>query len=187
MSEYSNTQINTALLFKDLWAVLYQSKNHKSKENSSLYLNGWVDVLSSGVGGFSSNYHDELKHIQDNSSYQWSNGRAMFSRSEQSIKRVSRASSVQQEKKDRWVWAHPYLAATCIELYGCEEGVKDHVARLDVDWWLPLSHRAKIPGRVDEPPEGRHCSKRENKGLFFSRSKHVHWQRADWRSHDWCL
>lgn len=58
----------------------------------------------------------------------------MSPRGEQSIQKVSRASSVQPEKKDGWAWARPYLAATGIELYGREEGVKDHVARLDVDW-----------------------------------------------------
>lgn len=81
----------------------------------------------------------------------------MGTESEESLYRPAR-------EKDRRTLARPYLAAACVELYGCEEGVEDHVARLDVDRGLPLPHRAKVPGRVDEPPEGRHCHERENKG-----------------------
>lgn len=71
-----------------------------------------------------------------------------------------------------------YLASTRVQLYGREERVKDHVAGLDVDWRLPLPHRAQVPGRVDQPPERWHCNTKDSEG--DQKGEHVH--RRD-RSH----
>lgn len=73
--------------------------------------------------------------------------------------RKPESSPIQQERQVKKCFS--YLVTAGVEFYGQEEGIEDHVTRLDVDRGLSLAHRAQVPGGVHQAPEGRHCNTKE--------------------------
>lgn len=56
-----------------------------------------------------------------------------------------------------------HLPAPGVQPQRCQKGVKYHMAGLDVDWRLSLSHRTQVPRWIHKAPEGRNWTHTEKK------------------------